>query len=138
MLTSSLTAALGRLAVVIGLQAAGSAAAHAQGPASNRTFDVVIEGMSCRQNQNGRMDCEYVVAQALRFSIAGVGEEGALISFSKVDSTAGYVAGFSSFHGCVVVRPAAAGDTSAALAFVSPRDGRVYRVWQHCRQPPRR
>jgi hypothetical protein len=105
---------------------------------TNRTYDAVIEGMTCRQLASGRLDCLYDVGESLRFTIAGVGQEDAVISFARVDSTRGYVAGFSVLHGCVVVKPSAAGDSSAALAFISPRDGRVYRIWQQCKQPARR
>ncbi len=131
--------AMARAAWVGGMLLGACQGAGAQmAPAASRTYDATVEGMSCRQQTNGRLDCTYVVGESLRFSIAGIGQEDAAISFSLVDSTRGYVAGFSTLHGCVVVRPAAAGDSSAALAFVSPRDGRVYRVWQHCKQPPRR
>ena len=116
--------------------------AGAQGAAripENRTYDEVVDGMSCRQQSNGRLDCTYTVGSGLRFRIEGVGQDDALVNFVKVDSTAGWVAGFSLLLGCVVVKPAAATvDSAAALAFVAPRDGRVYRIWQHCRNPPRR
>ncbi len=115
------------------------APAQAQSAAPpNRTYDAVLEGMNCRQQASGRLDCVYDVAESLRFTIAGVGQEDAVISFAHVDSARGFVAGFSTLHGCVVVKPAGAGDSSVALAFVSPRDGRVYRIWQQCKQPPRR
>jgi hypothetical protein len=106
--------------------------------APNRTYDAVIEGMTCRQQANGRLDCAYSIGESLRFTVAGVGQEDAVVSFAQVDSTKGFVAAYSTLHGCVVVKPAAAGDSSVALAFISPRDGRVYRIWQHCKQPPRR
>ena len=110
----------------------------ASGPA-NRTYEAVVAGMSCRQQTNGRVDCQYGVGEALRILITGVGQEDAVVNFQKVDSTAGYVAGFAALHGCVIVRPARVRpDSLAALAFVSPRDGKVYRTWQHCRQPPKR
>lgn len=129
------------LALAASLPAALPAAAQAQGARApeNKAYDAVLEGMSCRQHTSGRLDCAYAVGSGLRFSIAGVGQDDAVISFARVDSAAGWVAALSVLHGCVVVRPAAAApDSAAALAFISPRDGRVYRVWQHCRQPPRR
>jgi hypothetical protein len=126
------------LGFLCGLSPIAAAQATAASPATaNSTYDAVIEGMSCRQHGTGRLDCEYRVGEALRFVITGVGQDDALVNFLKVDSAAGYVAGFSALHLCVVVKPAVA-DSAARLAFVSPRDGRVYRVWQHCRQPPRR
>ena len=123
--------------IAAGLFLAGDLSAQAS-PAPNRTYDAVIEGMNCRQQANGRLDCGYAIGESLRFTIAGVGQEDAIVSFAQVDSTKGFVAAYSTLHGCIVVKPAAAGDSSAALAFISPRDGRVYRIWQHCKQPPRR
>ena len=105
----------------------------------NRAYNEVVDGMSCRQQSNGRLDCSYAVGSGLRFRIEGVGQDEALINFVRVDSTGGWVAGYSLMLGCVVVRPVGAtADSAAALAFVAPRDGRVYRVWQHCKNPPRR
>ena len=126
--------------MIAALVAAGLAPAGAQTPqaAANPTYAAVVEGMACRQDPSGRLDCSYAVGQSLRFVISGVGQEDAVINFVKVDSAAGYVAGFASIHGCVVVRPAASADSGTALAFVSPRDGRVYRTWQLCRQIPKR
>lgn len=107
--------------------------------APRTTYDAVVAGMSCRQQVSGRLDCAYEVAESLGIVITGVGQEDAVVTFTRVDSTAGYVAGFAALHGCVIVRPARARpDSLPALAFVSPRDGKVYRTWQHCHQPPRR
>jgi hypothetical protein len=102
----------------------------------NKAYDAVIDGMSCRQHTSGRLDCEYAVGEAARFRIEGVGQESATVHFVKVDSTGGYTAGFAPLHGCVVVRPAG-GREDAPSAFVSLRDGRVYRSWQQCRPSSR-
>lgn len=117
----------------------GVVAAQAAVTPARSTYDAVVAGMTCRQQTNGRLDCHYVIGESLQIRITGVGQEDAVVNFQKVDSTAGYVAGFAALHGCVMIRPAKARpDSLVALAFVSPRDGRVYRTWQHCRQPPRR
>lgn len=132
------TMPLARMFLSVALFAAPVGAASAQSAAvvPNKTYDAVIEGMSCRQHASGRLDCEYAVGEAVRFKIEGVGQESATVHFVKVDSTGGYTAGFAPLHGCVVVRPAS-GREEAALAFVSLRDGRVHRGWQLCRQPMR-
>lgn len=127
--------------ILVALLLAGSplqAASQSAAPAANKTYDAVVGGMTCRQQQSGQLDCAYVIGESLRFVISGVGQEDAVVSFTKVDSAAGYVGAFAPLHGCVVVRAVTGRDSAAALAFVSPRDGRVYRVWQHCRQPPKR
>jgi hypothetical protein len=96
--------------------------------------------MACKQQQNGRMDCSYNVADALRFSISGIGQVDVVMSVVRVDSGSAYVAGFAPLHGCVIVRPShAAADSVASTAFVSPFDGKVYRNWNTClRQAPKR
>jgi hypothetical protein len=114
----------------------GAMSAQPAAVVPNKAYDAVIEGMSCRQQTSGRLDCEYAVGQGVRFRIEGVGQESATVHFVKVDSTQGYTAGFAPLHGCVVVRPAT-GKEETALAFVSLRDGRVHKGWQHCRQPLR-
>lgn len=108
--------------------------------APNPTYDDVVKGMSCRQQQNGRMDCVYAVGDGLRFQISGVGQVDVVMTFVKMDSGATYVAGFAPLHGCVIVRPAQPGqDSLARMAFVSPHDGKVYRNWNTClRQAPKR
>lgn len=86
------------------------------------------------------MDCSYNVADALRFSINGIGQVDVVMSIARLDSGSAYIAGFAPLHGCVIVRPANPGpDSLASMAFVSPHDGKVYRNWNTChRQAPRR
>lgn len=132
-----MTLVAGSRAIAVLVVLASSAGAQTSPAALNKTYDAVIEGMTCRQQASGRLDCSYRVGDAVRFAITGVGQDDAVVHFLKVDSTGGYVAGFAALHGCVVVKPTGA-DSLAALAFVSPRDGRVFRAWQLCRQPPKR
>ena len=100
----------------------------------NPTYDAIIKGMACKQRLSGAMDCEYEVGKALRFVISGVGQPDAAVTFFKVDRDEDYYAGVTALHGCVVVKPAktTGADSVATFAFVSPRDGKVYRDWQNC------
>lgn len=103
------------------------------GAAANKTYEAVVQGMSCKQQQSGRMDCEYKVGKSLRFQVAGVGQQDVVISFFKVDVDDDYFASVAPLHGCVVVRPAhARSDTASNAAFVSPQDGKIYRNWNTC------
>ena len=100
---------------------------------SNRAYDAVLQGMSCKQQTNGRMDCEYKVGRSLRFLVSGVGQQDVVINFFKVDAEDDYLASVAPLHGCVVVRPAGArSDSAANVAFVSSQDGKVYRNWNTC------
>jgi hypothetical protein len=100
----------------------------------NPTYDAILKGMACKQKQSGAMDCEYAVGTSLRFVISGVGQPDAAVTFFKVDQDEDYYAGVTALHGCVVVKPAKAtgADSVAHFAFVSPRDGKIYRDWQSC------
>ena len=132
-----------RFAVILFLPIATPTQARAQAvpqaQVRNPTYDVTIEGMSCRQQPSGRLDCEYRVGGSLRFVIAGVGQDDVAVSFFRVDSIGDYYAGYAALHGCVVIKPTRqVRDSVASFAFVSPRDGKVYRSWQNCHQPARR
>ena len=99
----------------------------------NPTYDAVVRGMSCKQQSNGQLDCDYAVGRSLRFTIAGVGQEDGAITFFKVDFDKDYYATIGALHGCVIVKPAhPTRETGLHFAFVSPRDGKVYRDWQTC------
>lgn len=113
--------------------AAAQPAAVASG---NKTYDAVVEGMSCKQQTNGRMDCEYKVGKSLRFVVTGVGQQDVVVNFLKVNVDEDYFASVAPLHGCVVVRPAQAkADSTSNIAFVSPRDGKIYRNWNTCLKP---
>ena len=132
-----------RFAVLLLIPMITPAAARAQtvpqAPVRNTTYDATIDGMSCRQQPSGRLDCEYRVGSSLRFVIAGVGQDDAAVTFFRVDSIGDYYAGYAALHGCVVIKPTRqARDSVASFAFVSPRDGKVYRSWQNCHQPVKR
>ncbi len=134
--------------VPLSAQQAGVARPNATSPASsvttapNETYDAVLEGMACKQQKTGQMDCEYRVGRALRFVIAGVGQEDVAVNFFEVDPAADYYAGVVLLHGCVVVKPlrpadaarvsAPRSDSVATFAFVSPRNGKVFRTWPMC------
>lgn len=89
--------------------------------------------MSCKQQSGGQLDCDYKVGQALRFTIAGVGQEDAAITFFRVDQRGDYYASVGVLHGCVIVKPGEKNtDRTFPMAFVSPQNGKVYRDWQSC------
>jgi hypothetical protein len=126
-------------ALATAIPATVSAQAPQGAPAANKTYDAVVDGMSCKQQQNGRMDCEYKVGKSLRFVVNGVGQQDVVVNFFKVDADEDYYASVAPLHGCVVVRPVVAkSDTATNLAFVSPQDGKIYRNWNTCLKPAKK
>lgn len=99
-----------------------------------RTYDVVVSGMNCHQNLSDDLECNYRVGRSLHFGIAGVGEKDASIYFYEAAMNGDYSALFGLSHGCVVVKPGLAlpENQRLDLAFVSPKNGRVYQTWETC------
>ena len=101
---------------------------------ARQTYDVVVSGMECRQNLQGDRECNYHVGRSLHFGIAGVGQKDPSIYFYEASMKGDYFALFASSHGCVVVKPGLALPELQRLdlAFVSPKNGRVYQTWETC------
>ena len=100
-------------------------------------FEATTRGANCVQNSAGSRICTYHVGQGLEFSIAGVGEFDAGISFLHSDQKSDYWARMGMQHRCVVVvagerAPKESLAGNGYFAFVSPRTGLVYRSWQEC------
>ena len=107
--------------------------------APNAAYDAVVQGMSCKQQPSGRMNCDYKVGEGLLFTVTGVGQVDVVVNFTKLTAESEFVAGVAPLHGCVIVRRARGADSLGQTAFVSPHDGRVYRNWNTClRQAPKR
>ena len=106
------------------------------------TFQATKEGASCGPQWPNKYvtECEYRVGRALRFSIVGVGGTSPRVRFLKADSGSDYFASYSTGDGCVVVERGEQGKTLLSFdkAFVSPRDGRVYRSRLECQATNRK
>jgi len=98
------------------------------------TFEATVRGASCKQNPNGAMNCVYQIGRDLEFSITDAGATDVGISFIRSNIAGDYYARFGPQHGCVIVAQGQAIASSAPpeFAFVSPRNGRVYRAWPEC------
>lgn len=107
------------------------------GQTANPVVTAVAKGTSCKRSEiAAQLDCEYHVGKGLHFAIAGVGRDDAAVTFFKVDWDADYYAtvGVGRGHQCVIVK---AGEKTAfpfAMAFVSPKSGKVFATWQSCDQ----
>jgi hypothetical protein len=99
-------------------------------------FAAATTGATCTQNAAGNRICRYKVGR-LEISIAAVGEPDAGISVLHSDINDDYYARFAVLHGCVIVAAGKAAPKEALapagdFAFISPRDGKVYKTWQEC------
>ena len=119
-------------------------ACQASAQANTRpTYEAVVKGMSCKQQTSlsvTQLDCEYRVGRSLEFIIAAVGQRDAAITVVRSSGyEADYYASIGVAHGCVIVKPGTLAREAASrrgmdadMAFVSPKNGKVYKFWQDC------
>lgn len=108
-------------------------ACGAWGVESPRAVDVVVAGQKCESNRN-QIQCDYKIGRSLVVQIVGVGLPEVAITTYQTDDKGDYYASVGMLHGCVIIKP---GDKSPSegwqnLAFISPKNGRVYRDWRLC------
>ena len=107
------------------------------------SYDVVLAGKRCQTEAwNQTLSCEYVVGTGLKFAIAGIGQRDTAVTFMKSSFDGDFYATFGLLHGCVIVKRGTTGVNSeeafapggfADYAFVSPRNGKVYKRWDECK-----
>jgi hypothetical protein len=104
-------------------------------------YDLVLAGKDCKAGKTMQtLSCEYRVGTDLRFSIDGIGDPDTGISFLRSSFDGDYFATVGVMHGCVIVKhgektlPEYLTPSMADLAFVSPKNGKVYRTWQECKR----
>ena len=105
--------------------------------AQQSTFDVVMSGKVCTVSKNNQqIDCEYRVGNGLHFTIAGIGLPDTAITFMQSSFEGDYYATYGMMHGCVIVKRGFKDWKGEFLdfAFVSPRNGKVYRDWPSCKE----
>lgn len=98
------------------------------------TFDLVAKGKSCAEQRNQQLDCDYKIGSHFWLSIAAVGSGSAGIHFMKSDFNGMYYGTVGVEHGCVIVNTGTGNKTRNPLdlAFVSPKNGKVYQDWPSC------
>jgi hypothetical protein len=104
---------------------------------ASQAFDLTVRGSSCKQNSQGSLLCSYVIGKDLEISITAAGEEEVGISFLRSNIAGDYYGRFGTMHGCVIVAEGVASAQRSKgpsdFAFISPKNGRVYRTWQECK-----
>lgn len=105
------------------------------------TYQLTIEGKKCSESSSQQIDCDYRLGSGLWISIAGIGLPDTSVTFMKSSFEGDFYATYGIMHGCVIVKrgkknplpPAAEGPGSPTdYAFVSPKNGKVYRSWTQC------
>ena len=111
---------------------------HAQSTPTPGVYEAVLSGKTCKDNPaNQSIDCEYKVGSGLHFLIEGLGQPDTGITFLKSSVNDDFFASFGVLHGCVIVGK---GEKSGAMAnvpdfaFVSPKNGKVYKSWEECKE----
>ncbi len=94
-----------------------------------KTFSAVISGKECHEDSSQTKHCSYEVGKSLLIEIAGVGQNDAAIVFLKSDFDGDYYGKVGVLHGCVIVSNS---QNLFDVAFISPKNGKVYREWGRC------
>lgn len=110
--------------------------------AGESTYEIVLAGKTCKDRSVVQyISCEYKVGKGLHFSIDAIGQPDTGITFVKCSMDGDFYATYGLKHGCIIVKRGPKGITSKDFygpgtpfdyAFVSPKNGKVYRTWQEC------
>lgn len=102
--------------------------------AEESTYDLILKGKKCEEGYSQQLDCSYKIGKGFWLSLAGVGISDAGVTFMKSDFNGDYYGTYGVLHGCVIVKPGTKNKTNNPVdfAFVSPKNGKVYKDWQSC------
>ena len=94
----------------------------------NETYRKTLAGKSCEGNSRQQINCTYKIGKDLRISIDGIGFPDTGVTFAKSNIEGDFYATFGMRHLCVIIKPRNwIIDFEAGLAFISPRNGKVYK-----------
>lgn len=98
------------------------------------TYERIVKGKSCYEQRSQQLNCDYKIGNDFWVSIAAVGSKDAGITFMKSDFNGKFYGTVGVAHGCVIVNTGAATtiQNPLDLAFVSPKNGKVYQDWPSC------
>jgi hypothetical protein len=94
------------------------------------TFDTVVAGKKCQEDKNQMLSCSYRVGKSLFLEVAGIGTPDTGIAFLKSDYDGDFYAVYGLQHGCIIIHST---KNIFDMAFVSPKNGKIYRTWQECK-----
>lgn len=97
--------------------------------AAETAYDLLIASRTCRDAYSQNISCTYSAGDSLQLEITSIGSVTTGIVFRKSDFYGGFYAAYGISHGCVVVNNA---KDMRNPAFISPKNGKVYRSWKEC------
>ena len=102
--------------------------------AEESTYDLILKDKKCEEGNNQQLDCSYKIGKDFWLSVAGVGTPDAGVTFMKSDFNGEYYGTYGVLHGCVIVKTGTKSKTINPFdfAFISPKNGKVYKDWQSC------
>jgi hypothetical protein len=123
------------LALVVVLAAAPAAADE---PVS--VYDLVLKSKKCHTQEaqfGGDIECNYQIGKDLHIVIVPVGEALAGVKFFRSSFDGDFYGSVGMMHGCVIIQPGKAAPATVnrfEVAFISPKNGKVYRTWEACKR----
>jgi hypothetical protein len=99
---------------------------------ANETYDKTLEGKSCQEDTRQQINCTYKIGEDLEIWIDGIGLPDTGVTFAKSNFQGDYYAAFGMQHLCVMVKSGK--DLLQGLAFISPKNGKVYKDWETCQK----
>lgn len=93
------------------------------------TYNIVIAGKKCQETHDQDLACSYRVGKSLHIEITGIGSPDTGITFLKSDFYGDYYGKYGMKHGCIIINSTV---SLFNLAFISPKNGKVYPTWQEC------
>ena len=108
------------------------------GVAGDDVYLKTLAGKTCSESKNQKIECTYTVGNDLKFIIGPIGDDYNSVTFLRSSFDGDYYASFGMLHGCIMVKPGKKTIESdeyifGQFAFVSPKNGNVYRDWTECR-----
>lgn len=98
--------------------------------ASVETYDIVSAGKNCQEDRYQQLNCTYNAGKSLSIEIVGIGMPDTAIYFRKSDFDGDFYGVYGMLHDCIIIKNK---KDISDLAFVSPKNGKVYKTWQECR-----
>ena len=99
---------------------------------ANEPYKKTMTGKSCKEDtRTQQISCTYEIGKDLLIWIAGIGSPDTSVTFAKSNFEGDYYATFGMLHHCVVVK--SQGNLLQDFAFISPKNGKVYKDWKTCR-----
>jgi len=102
--------------------------------AEETAYEDTLSGKKCGEFQQ-QLNCNYKVGKDLEFSIDGIGLPDTAITFTRTKGLEGdYYATFGLMHGCIIIKHGKGSNLFFKdFAFVSPKNGKVYKTWEDCK-----